>query len=223
MKKCGKCKQMKSFDSFAKDSSRPSGYQSRCRPCDYEANKLWRLNKYGQLGPSKTKYKSDAERIEATRERRRLFQANMSEEQRKKERIARNKRDAIKMQNPFEKQKQRFKSSALNGFRFGYNIGTQPHMLFGCSHEQLLNHIELQFESWMNWDNRGFGEAGQAKKNFNWQLDHIKPLNSATNLEEYIALWHYTNIRPLCAYINGAVKRGCSDPIPPFEYFGRPL
>jgi len=87
----------------------------------------------------------------------------MTDEQRIKQRIARKKRDAMKLNNEFEIQKKRLKCSALNGFRFGYNIGTQPHRLFGCSHQQLLKHVESQFESWMNWNNRGFGQAGQAK------------------------------------------------------------
>jgi hypothetical protein len=220
VKTCSKCKELKPFDSFAKDSKRISGYQSRCRACDYLAHKEWKLKKFGEPKPRKTKYESDEQRIEARIQSRRMFTMNMTDEQRIKQRIARKKRDAMKLNNEFEIQKKRLKCSALNGFRFGYNIGTQPHRLFGCSHQQLLKHVESQFESWMNWNNRGFGEAGQAKRNFNWQLDHIKPLNSAMNLEEYIALWHYSNIRPLCAYINGAVKRGHGDPIPPIDSSG---
>jgi hypothetical protein len=214
MKQCGRCKQLKTLDCFSVDNSRPSGYQSRCRTCDYEAHKEWKLKKYGPTKPRAKyiKYKTDDERIEAQRNRRRMFQLNLTDEQRKKEKIARNKRDAIKLQNPFHKAKENLRCSALNGFKNGYNAGTQPHILFGCTHEELKNHIELQFEPWMNWSNRGFGVAGQAQKNYHWQLDHIKPLNSATNLEEYIALWHYTNIRPLCAYANGVIRRGMGDP-----------
>jgi hypothetical protein len=56
----------------------------------------------------------------------------------------------------------------------------------------------------MSWDNRGKfnGEA-----NYGWDLDHIKPLSSAQTIEEVKELCHYTNIQPLCSYMNRCVKR----------------
>jgi hypothetical protein len=45
--------------------------------------------------------------------------------------------------------------------------------------EQLKNHIEAQFESWMNWNNRGTYIADHWDDNdpttWTWQLDHIIP------------------------------------------------
>lgn len=203
MKKCSKCQEVKAFDLFAKDSSRTSGYQSRCRACDYESHKAWKLKKYGKPGPIKTKYKSDAERIEAIKINKNKRRRLMSEEQKIKERIARNKRDAIKMNDSTARKKRNIKTIALNGFKKGYSNNAMAFCFYGCSHAELINHIESQFESWMNWDNRGFGIAGRCLKNTYWQLDHIKPLSTATNIEEYILLWNYNNLRPLCAYVNG--------------------
>lgn len=214
MKQCSNCKELKSFDSFAKDSSRPSGYQSRCRACDYEKHKQWRLNKFGPPQPRRTKYKSDEERKIARIESKRKSALNMTDEQRRKERDARNKRDAIKMNDPILKLKRNIKSIALNGFKKGYSNDAMPFGLYGCSHAELIKHIESQFEPWMTWDNRGFGIRGEAKQNYNWQLDHIKPLSSATTIEEFKSLWNYKNIRPLCAYVNGGIKKGAFDPIP---------
>lgn len=37
MKKCGRCKETKDFDSFSKSSGSKDGYQTRCRQCAKEA------------------------------------------------------------------------------------------------------------------------------------------------------------------------------------------
>jgi hypothetical protein len=56
----------------------------------------------------------------------------------------------------------------------------------------------------MTWENRGLynGELG-----YGWDLDHIVPISSAKSEEDIIRLNHYTNIQPLCSYINRYIKR----------------
>jgi hypothetical protein len=63
-------------------------------------------------------------------------------------------------------------------------------VLIGCSLEQLKQHLELKFQSNMNWDNHGI---------HGWHIDHIKPLSSfdLTNEEEQKKAFHYTNLQPL--------------------------
>jgi hypothetical protein len=63
--------------------------------------------------------------------------------------------------------------------------------IFGCELNELKQHIESQFESWMNWENWGMGDG-------KWVVDHIKPISSAKSEEEVYRLNHYTNLRPLC-------------------------
>jgi 5-methylcytosine-specific restriction endonuclease McrA len=60
----------------------------------------------------------------------------------------------------------------------------------GCNIEELKNHLESQFDSKMNWGNKG---------KFGWHVDHIKPLNTfdLSNPEELKQCWHYSNLRPL--------------------------
>lgn len=65
-------------------------------------------------------------------------------------------------------------------------------------------HLENQFESWMNWRNKGLYNG---TPNFGWDIDHIIPLSSAVNETDIIKLNHYTNLRPLCSYVNRYVKR----------------
>jgi len=76
--------------------------------------------------------------------------------------------------------------------------------ILGCSFEEFKQHLESKFEPWMNWDNRALynGEA-----NYGWDLDHIIPMKTATTEEEVVKLNHFTNLQPLCSYVNRHVKR----------------
>jgi len=87
----------------------------------------------------------------------------------------------------------------------GYNKKSRTHEILGCSYDELMIHLELQFEPWMNWDNHGKYEKD--KFNIGWDIDHIIPLDSATTEEDLIKLNHHTNLQPLCSKINRDVKR----------------
>lgn len=63
--------------------------------------------------------------------------------------------------------------------------------ILGCSILDFKLYIEQQFLEGMSWDN--YGE---------WELDHIKPISLATNLDELLILNHYTNFQPLWAHDN---------------------
>jgi hypothetical protein len=56
----------------------------------------------------------------------------------------------------------------------------------------------------MNWNNRGLYNGTE---NYGWDLDHIIPLSSAKTEGEVIKLNHYTNIQPLCSYVNRDIKK----------------
>ena len=66
---------------------------------------------------------------------------------------------------------------------------------WGCTSEELIKHIESQWEegmSWNNWTPNG------------WHIDHIIPMSSFNMLDENQAkkCWHYSNLRPLWANEN---------------------
>lgn len=67
--------------------------------------------------------------------------------------------------------------------------------ILGCTFDEFLNHIESQFQSGMNWENRS-----------EWHIDHIVPLASAETEEEILRLNHHSNLRPLWAIDN--LKKG---------------
>jgi len=43
--------------------------------------------------------------------------------------------------------------------------------------------------------------------NFGWDIDHITPVSSAKTEEDIIKLNHFTNLKPLCSYINRDIKK----------------
>lgn len=72
--------------------------------------------------------------------------------------------------------------------------------LLGCSLEFFREHIESQFEDWMNWENHGVW----SKESKTWHLDHIIPCASfdLSNDEDIKKCFHYTNLQPLEAMEN---------------------
>lgn len=58
----------------------------------------------------------------------------------------------------------------------------------GCTHKELVKHIESQFLEGMSWENWG-----------KWEIDHIKPLLSfdLTSEEELLEASNYKNLRPV--------------------------
>lgn len=65
--------------------------------------------------------------------------------------------------------------------------------IIGCNWDELKEHIEKQFRPGMSWLNHG---------SKGWHVDHIKQLCTAENLDELIALCHYSNLQPLWWYEN---------------------
>lgn len=57
----------------------------------------------------------------------------------------------------------------------------------------------------MTWDN--YGKYSKGFENFGWDIDHIIPISSAKTTDEVLLLNHYTNLRPLCSYINRYIKK----------------
>jgi hypothetical protein len=124
-----------------------------------------------------------------------------------------------------EKRNKKWKDKYENDpmFKFKHNIrtGTQrifkqsilkkttkTEILLGCSFIELKNHLESKLQPWMNWDNYG---KYNGEFNHGWDIDHIIPISSAKTVEDVIKLSHYTNLQPLCSYINRYVKRAQID------------
>lgn len=88
--------------------------------------------------------------------------------------------------------------------RNGYSKNAKTQEILGYSFEEFKLHLESKFTDWMNWDNHGLYNGSP---NYGWDIDHIKPLASATTENELLKLNHYTNLQPLCSYINRDIKK----------------
>jgi hypothetical protein len=68
--------------------------------------------------------------------------------------------------------------------------------VFGCPHQDLIQHIEGTFQQGFAWSNRGSA----------WELDHIKPMVSfdAFSKQELLSCLHYSNLQALSVEENKA-------------------
>lgn len=80
----------------------------------------------------------------------------------------------------------------------------------GYSIQDLKNHLELQFESWMNWNNYGNYSVNIWKdgdtSTWTWQLDHIIPQVNlpydSMESDNFKKCWSLSNLRPLASKEN---------------------
>lgn len=85
----------------------------------------------------------------------------------------------------------------------GHNKSYKTQQILGCTFEEFKQHLESQFEPWMNWDNYG---KYNGEFNFGWDIDHVIPVSFGTNEQEIMVLNHYTNLKPLCSKVNRHIK-----------------
>lgn len=90
----------------------------------------------------------------------------------------------------------------------GYKKNSSTYEILGCSYEEFRLHIESKFEDWMSWDNKS---NFNGELNTGWDYDHIIPLSSAETFEDVLKLNHYSNLQPLCSYVNRYIKRNRLD------------
>lgn len=126
-----------------------------------------------------------------------------------KNKISNNQRNKERRQTePLYKLKGNISSLIRQSLKLkGYMKESRTYEILGCSYDELKLHLENQFTEWMNWENYGNPTDGLIELNKTWDIDHIKPLSSATNEEELLQLNHYTNLQPLCSYHNRYIKR----------------
>lgn len=108
-----------------------------------------------------------------------------------------------KKTDPLYKLKSNLRSGILKAFnRIKVRKNNKSIQILGCSYEEFKIHLELQFESWMTWDNHGLYNG---TLNYGWDIDHKIPI--AVTEADVIRLSHYTNLQPLCSKVNRDIKR----------------
>ena len=86
----------------------------------------------------------------------------------------------------------------------GYLKKTNTELILGCELKDFILYIESKFDIWMNWENYG---KYNGEVEYGWDIDHIIPLSSAKNEDDIYQLNHFSNLQPLCSYINRVEKR----------------
>ena len=81
--------------------------------------------------------------------------------------------------------------------------------LLQCNKQELVSYLELYFEPWMNWKNKG---RYNGEYFHGWDIDHTQPLCffDLNNEVELRQACHYTNLRPLCSKLNRDIKKNRS-------------
>lgn len=200
MKICSKCKQEKSLTEFPKNKAYKDKHSNQCKQCYSKYSKeRYNNNKEEWIKNVLQRNKQDGERSKYMSQ---YFKQN-------KEQIYDTRNKYIKKRyqsDPLFRLTQKTRTIISNSLRKNnHRKISSTQTILGCTFEELKKHLESQFEPWMNWENMGGKKIN--KPNTNWEVDHIIPISSAQNEEELIRLNHYSNLRPLCSYINRYIKR----------------
>ncbi len=236
MKVCSKCKFEKLITDFpACELKRENG--GRCRICERKTAKIRRENNpEAEAARKKIYYEKHKEKLlkkhkiycknnrenltayskkyredhkEKTYETKRLYALNNKDKLRENFKIySKNK----KINDPFYSLRTKLSStinkclklngSSKNGFSM---LKFLPYTI-----QELKEHLEKQFESWMNWNNRGMYNPtiwnDYDQNTWVWNLDHIIPHSefkyTSMKDEEFKRCWALENLRPYSAKLN---------------------
>ena len=89
----------------------------------------------------------------------------------------------------------------------GGKNGKRTFEILGYTCQDLMSHLEAQFEPWMNWENHGTPHLNGCTS---WQIDHIVPVSSfeiaSTEDQSFKDCWALSNLQPLEAIEN--IRKG---------------
>jgi len=193
---CCKCKETKNLKLFSRNKNKTDGYHNQCKLCIKE---LYILNK-----DKRQKYFQEWRSNNRNKhlEYNRIYYKNNINSQKSRTRVYKKKR---KNTDVVFKLTENSRNLIYNSIKNkGYSKKSKTYQILGCTFEEFKNYLESKFEPWMSWENYG---KYNGEFNFGWDIDHIIPMSSAKSEEEVINLNHYTNLQPLCSYINRVVKR----------------
>ena len=91
----------------------------------------------------------------------------------------------------------------------------------GCSHQQLREHLESQFEDGMTWENMGTRPDGTP----GWDVDHRRPCKSfdLQNEEARYMCFHWTNLQPMWHEENIRKNAYYDEANFPYKWMGREI
>jgi hypothetical protein len=214
MKICSKCKIEKDKSEFVKNKHTKDGLDSKCKICFYEQKKNYRLKNREKTLEYKKNYrlKNNDKILEKAKD---YYQNNKDDiKEYHKDYYNKNKDEINKKVNIYHKN--RLKTDPI--FKLRNNIsqiiyqslkkqnssksGESIFNYLQYTIEDLKQHLESQFEDWMNWDN--WGRANVNEKT--WNIDHIIPQSalpfSSMKDINFRKCWNLQNLRPMEAIAN---------------------
>lgn len=213
-KLCRICNVNKSIDNFHKTSNGRGlfGVGATCKKCQSIKDKGYLENNKLIIKEKRDKiYQSPEGRKKVREYQNNYYQENKNKllpaslERQRKNRIKINERNRKRYhEDILFKLKHNVKRAILKNLNGEVKKDSTINIL-GCSISEFKMYIESKWEEWMTWDN--YGKYLKGSENFGWDIDHIIPISSAKTTEEVLLLNHYTNLRPLCSYINRYIKK----------------
>ena len=228
MKKCSKCNSEYDFSNFYKDKSSKDGYRFDCKNCAklYRDNNKDYQKEYGK--ENKDKIRKYGKCRGYNPEEKRKYYLSKKEDILIKRKInyLNNRESKLKYQKEYQQNNKVKRNKHLSERRktddlfrlitnirnlinnsfydMNYSKTSRTQEILGCSFEELKSYLELKFEPWMTWKNRGIYNG---ELNNGWDIDHIIPLSEAISVDDIVKLNHYTNLQPLCSKINRDIKK----------------
>ncbi len=210
-KTCVVCCQYKLFNEFDVSSVTKDGKTNLCKECAAKENKT----KYDSLSQEDRDIRSEksSNYIRNNREKVNLSNKKWKKNNPKKYKIRRNLKSRIKK---LLKAKQLNNIEYLEKIKNNIYILPSSEKMLGIHPSKFLDYIESKFLPGMTWENYGTGFArnangkilrdkdGNAKFIQEWQIDHIKCIDSfdLSKEEDLMAINHYTNLLPMWAEDN---------------------
>jgi len=205
MKTCTSCGETKPTTEFYRSKACADGLQYHCKACDRERNRRWhKENPDKNRENSRRHHEANQEKI--NERRRQFFAANREKENERRRRWDEDNREKRReyLREYARNRRQTdpaFRAASM--FRTRFREWFKAHGLkknrcvldaVGCTPEELVRHLESQFDPGMTWEN--WSADG-------WHIDHIIPIASAgDDIEGMTRLWHFSNLRPLWAQDN---------------------
>jgi len=220
-KKCGLEKDLAAFSLYGRKNGAPL-HRNICRECIKPSRKkYYENNKNSILEDHKEYYQSNRETVidkvkkyasdhieEKKQYNKSYYQANKKNIQIKVN-LCRNERKKI---DPAYKLREDISTIIRRTLRSAGSskYGKSIKKYLPYSIQELKNHLEQQFESWMTWDNWSKYDPKTWDNNdtstWTWQLDHIIPQSNlpytSMDSDNFNKCWSLSNLRPLSSKQN---------------------
>jgi hypothetical protein len=200
---CKGCGEYKLFECFSKHNNGKYGYRSKCKICLKIENKEWNAanpdyqkDYQREWKAANPDYQKDYQREwkAANPDYNKEWNAANSDYQK----VYQKNR---KLEDPIFKLRCDMRNLINNAFNGSpYTKDSKSAEYFGCSYEELIAHLESQFDEHMTWQNKGTY----------WHVDHFYSCASCHDEEMFKLAQHYLNLRPLEAKEN--IRKGSKEP-----------